>query len=117
MAKSKENDILISKNQAIRDLKELQTVVAAEGDPFLAGALNRPIGCLEGQPAAEAVPIEQYNDLRDAFIDFVCSGIPNPAPYCGNRCPECVDGRGWCKEDPGTCKGFNPTGERNGNGC
>ena len=58
--------------------------------------------------AVDAVEAEKYNDLLDAFIDYVCSGIPNVAPYCCNRCRECVDGRGWCKEDPATCRGFNP---------
>ena len=70
-------------------------------------------------PTVDAVDAEMYNDLMDAFIDHVCSGIPNVAPFCCNRCRECVDGRGWCKEDPATCRGFNPDvrkmdGEGNG---
>lgn len=52
------------------------------------------------------VSVEKYNELREAFIDYVCSGVPNLAPYCKNRCQECVDGRGWCRES--FCKGFNP---------
>lgn len=51
-------------------------------------------------------------ELRENFVDYVCSGIPNPAPYCANQCRECVDRHGWCKEDPETCKGFKPLGER-----
>ena len=61
-------------------------------------------------PTVDAVPVEKYNDLREAFVDFVCSGVPNPAPYCKNRCEECVDGRGWCTYR--RCNGFNPDGER-----
>ena len=63
----------------------------------------------------DAVEAEKYDELRENFIDYVCSGIPNVAPYCANRCRECVDGRGWCKEDPATCKGFNPALERKDN--
>lgn len=57
-------------------------------------------------PLEGFVEIEKYNELREAFIGYVCSGVPNPAPYCKNRCEECVDGRGWCKES--FCKGFCP---------
>lgn len=52
--------------------------------------------------------IEQYEELREAFVDYVCSGVNNPAPYCTNRCDECVDGRGWCAYQ--RCRGFNPDG-------
>lgn len=54
-------------------------------------------------------------DMRQCFVDYVCSGIQNPAPYCANKICECVDGRGWCKEDPASCRGFNPLGERKDN--
>lgn len=52
--------------------------------------------------------LEQYEDLREAFVDFVCSGIHNPAPYCKNSCNECVDSRGYCTYKK--CRGFNPDG-------
>ena len=51
---------------------------------------------------------EQYHELRENFIDYVCSGTSNLAPYCLNRCKECVDCRGWCKQDSEKCHGFNP---------
>lgn len=58
------------------------------------------------------------SDLCDDFIDYVTSGVPNPAPYCANRCPECVDGRGWCNGDNLVCRGFSPKatlkGEKDG---
>ena len=60
-------------------------------------------------PTIDAVPAERYNDLREAFVDYVCTGVQNPAPYCTNRRPECVDGRGWCRTE--NCRGFNPDGE------
>ena len=53
---------------------------------------------------------EQYEELREDFVDFVCSGTNNPAPYCKNRCDECVDGRGWCTYQ--RCRGFNPDGRQ-----
>ncbi len=62
-------------------------------------------------PTADVVEVEKYNELREDFIDFACSGVNNLAPYCKNRCVECVDGRGWCRYTV-KCKGFNPDGER-----
>lgn len=61
-------------------------------------------------PAADAVEIEEYNDLAEDFIDYVCSGSPNPAPYCANACERCVDRRGWCENGSDECKGFRPKG-------
>ena len=66
-------------------------------------------------PTVYAVPVEQYkalydmyHELRENFIDYVCSGVPNLAPYCLNKCEGCVDRRGWCKQDSDKCQGFNP---------
>lgn len=66
-------------------------------------------------PMVVAVPVEQYekllemyNGLRENFIDYACSGIPNVAPYCLNKCEECVTVHGWCKFASDKCKGFNP---------
>lgn len=62
---------------------------------------------------APAMSTERYNDLREAFVDYVCTGVPNPAPYCTNRRPECIDGHGWCRTE--NCRGFNPDGETEAN--
>ena len=51
---------------------------------------------------------EQYHDLRENFIDYVCSGTCNVAPYCLNRCEGCVDRVGWCSQGSDECHGFNP---------
>jgi hypothetical protein len=59
---------------------------------------------------ANVVPREQYENLREAFVDYVCSGISNQAPYCKNSCDECVDERGWCTYR--RCRGFNPDGRK-----
>lgn len=32
-----------------------------------------------------------FHELRDDFISYVCSGVPNPSPFCKNRCANCVD--------------------------
>lgn len=65
------------------------------------------------QPTVDAVDIkkyealiEMYHDLRENFVDYVCSGTSNQAPYCLNRCTECVDSHGWCTYK--RCNGFNP---------
>lgn len=63
-------------------------------------------------PTIDAVPVEKYNELREAFVDYVCSGVQNPAPYCKNRFGMCVNGFGWCLPESGNCRGFNPDGER-----
>ena len=42
---------------------------------------------------------------REDFVDCVCSGVPNYAPYCRNRKLDCVDKRGWCM--PTKCHGFS----------
>lgn len=52
---------------------------------------------------------EQYDELRENFVDFVCSGTNNPAPYCKNRRNECVDWYGYCTYNR-CCNGFNPDG-------
>ena len=39
-------------DKTIRDLKAIQDMLMAAGDPFLAGVLNRAIGCVENQPEA-----------------------------------------------------------------
>ena len=52
--------------------------------------------------------LEMYHDLRENFIDYYCSGTQNVAPYCLNKCKECVDKWGYCKQYSDYCKGFNP---------
>lgn len=52
--------------------------------------------------------LEQYHELRENFVDYVCSGTCNAAPYCINRCKDCVDSRGWCNQGSDECHGFNP---------
>ena len=66
---------------------------------------------MQNAPTVDAVPLEQYNELRENFIDFVCSGATNLAPYCKNKFAGCVDRRGWCMQTK-WCRGFNPDGER-----
>lgn len=59
----------------------------------------------------EAVSVDDYNELRDNFVEYVCAGVTNPAPYCKNRRASCVDGHGWCMSQFRSCRGFDP-GER-----
>jgi hypothetical protein len=55
--------------------------------------------------------LEQVKAERDAliedFVDYVTSGVPNPAIFCKNRCDKCTDMRGWCTGK--NCKGFYPS--------
>ena len=59
---------------------------------------------------ANVVSKEQYEELREDFVDLVCSGTNNPAPYCKNRRDECVDWYGYCTYNK--CNGFNPDGRK-----
>lgn len=52
--------------------------------------------------------LDMYHELRENFIDYYCSGTQNVAPYCLNKCEECVDKWGYCKQYSDYCKGFNP---------
>ena len=76
---------------------------------------------LEATPDAAVVSVDKHADeciawdnryevLKENFVDYVCSGTNNLAPYCINRCDECVDARGWCivSGENCKCKGFNP---------
>ena len=67
-------------------------------------------------PAVDAVPAEKYDELREMFVDYVCSGVSNPAPYCKNRCAECLDRYGWCRNGGENCAGFDPDKEDNNDG-
>lgn len=123
-------------NEKRRDLIDRQALGIGRCDPdafplqnrgYCAG-WNGVIGLIEQAPTVDAVEVKQYetllemyNELRENFIDYVCSGIPNVAPYCLNKCEECVDKWGWCKQYSDHCKGFNPAeyipdGERKDNG-
>lgn len=48
------------------------------------------------------------SDLVDDFTSYVSLRVPNPAPYCSNACDDCIDARGWCREDWINCRGFAP---------
>lgn len=48
-----------------------------------------------------------YHELRDNFISYVCSGVPNPSPFCLNKRKGCCNCYGWCLNND-KCKGFNP---------
>lgn len=69
------------------------------------------IALVNNAPIVDAVTAEKYDALREAFVDYVCSGVSNPAPYCKNRCAECVDGYGLCRSNGENCAGFDPDKE------
>ena len=52
------NDELIYKGKALKDLRAIKDMLVAAGDPFLASVMNRAIECIENQPAAEVRCIE-----------------------------------------------------------
>ena len=52
--------------------------------------------------AAKAMAEEIAGD----FVDYVCTGTTNPAPYCKNKCEGCTDKYGMCAGVK--CIGFAP---------
>ena len=83
-----------------------------KADPGLAYCIDevKSVAVVDKLHTVDAVPLEQYNDLREAFIDYVCSGEPSPAPWCKNRNGMCTNGWGHCLPDHFNCQGFNPDG-------
>lgn len=58
------NDDLILRGKALRDLLGIKDVLVAAGDPFLASIMNRAIACIENQPRAA-----EYIDTRVAELE------------------------------------------------
>ena len=74
-------------------------------------AYHRIKQAISDAPTVAAVPLEAYNELCEMFMDYVCSGVPNPAPFCENACDECLNAYGWCSNGENeACKGFVPKG-------
>lgn len=99
-------DVLISKNALLKEFEWLLSVVNESSKDEVRDTIQR----INNAPAVDAVSKEQYEELREAFVDFVCSGVHNPAPYCKNSCDECVDSYGYCTYR--RCTGFNPDGRK-----
>lgn len=107
-------DVLACINNADADV--IDTHPDYEEAGFSQEALFELISAL---PAIPVIPFEEhlemqrkwaekYAELRENFIDYVCSGVSNLAPYCANKSGFCVNARGWCIEGSGACKGFSP---------
>ena len=112
------NDELIYKGKALKDLRGIKDVLLAQGDPFLANIMNRAIECIENQPAQDQVQAmltlaEKYSDaLKDLAAEANCkyckNDYRNQAPgttetclagcgECANACPcsKCENGSEW----------------------
>lgn len=100
------NDDLILRGKALKDLRGIKDVLLAQGDPILASILNRAIECIENQPAQDQVQAmltlaEKYhNALRDLVEDANCDYCKHdyrnqPAkaeiPTCLADCEECAE--------------------------
>lgn len=104
---------MANENQLV-DVSTAKTFIEANwpNDPLLK---QIAFNLLNKLPRVDAVEVEKYkallemyHDLRENFIDYVCSGTCNVAPYCLNRCEGCVDRVGWCSQGSDECHGFNP---------
>lgn len=77
------NDDLILRGKALKDLRGIKDMLAAAMDPSLAGVMNRAIDCIKNQPAAP---------------ELIMKPIRSPEWIAVKECP--CDG----------CKGMNNTG-------
>ena len=69
----------------------------------LLAAVAERLESLENElKAAKAMAEEIAGD----FVDYVCTGTINPAPYCKNKCEGCTDKYGMCAGVK--CIGFAP---------
>ena len=111
-------DDLISRKALLKELRRELRECRKDGEEFggesilLAVGIESAIDAVKYAKTVDAVPAEKYNNLRESFVDFVCSGVHNPAPYCTNKFGMCINGFGWCMPESGNCEGFNPDGER-----
>lgn len=63
------NDVLIYKGKALKDLRGIKDVLQAQGDPFLANIMHRAIECIENQPAAgQAIGKLERLDVKSAYV-------------------------------------------------
>jgi hypothetical protein len=62
------NDELIYKGKALKDLRGIKDVLQSQGDPFLANIMNRAIECIENQPAT--VPPELLKVVRELCAEY-----------------------------------------------
>ena len=97
------DDELIFKGKALRDLRGIKDVLETQGDPFLANILNRAIDCIENQPAQKPIDAmltlaakyeAALKDLVEiADCDYCMHGHKNNAqseiPTCLADCEEC----------------------------
>ena len=65
------NDDLILRGKALRDLRGIKDVLLAQGDPFLAAIMNRAITCIENQPAAVKEP-DHVGQVKNLSITDIC---------------------------------------------
>lgn len=93
------NDEMIYKGKALKDLRGIKDVLQSQGDPFLANIMNRAIECIENQPAVEAVQVVHGKavhipanlDSRDTLIqmDRLCSECGALITKMDRYCPNC----------------------------
>jgi hypothetical protein len=93
-----ENNDLIHKGKALKDLRGIKDVLLAQGDPFLAAIMNRAIECIKNQPAVAAVPVVHARwEPHHMVPGFVrCSACRDCITYDEwpdgekwKRCPNC----------------------------
>ena len=81
------NDDLILRGEALKDLREIKEMLVAAGDPFLASVMNRAIECIKKQPAAPELimkPIRapEWIAVKECPCDG-CKGMNNSGT-CGH---------------------------------
>lgn len=88
------NEELIFRGKALKDLRGIKDVLLAQGDPFLANIMNRAIECIENQPAAQQVSAmwNKDDDGRWYCSECGCVGLECVLVKTNYRSPYCP----WC---------------------
>ena len=77
-----------------------------EHSPIVLSVYDAMCDVIEQLVRERDAAVEAAENIHSDFVDYVCSGRNNIAPYCGNRCADCTDVFGLCKPQSKFCNGF-----------
>lgn len=90
------NDDLILRGKALKDLRAIREMLVGAGDPFLASVMNRAIQCIENQPAVEAEPVVHAHWGEYEMFSIAPSLNGYPCSNCDHRVPPIMRGAVRC---------------------
>lgn len=92
---------LIFRGKALKDLRGIKDVLLAQGDPFLASIMNRAIECIENQPAVKQEVPAEFRTCGTCAHNEECTDPPRLCDLCRKNCTckLCIDRSGWEPKD------------------